>query len=713
MPNNMSSKFNKNNIPNQHSAKILLQQVLNVFAGSPQKLFNYKQMAARLKVRDLLEKEEVKKVLTELLKSKNITEVYEGKYKYIMPKTYVTGKVDVSRRGYAYVLSEEAPEPVFISPRNLHNALHGDTVKIQMYASRKSKQVEGEVIQIIERARTQFAGIIERNKKYAFFMPDDLRIPYDIYIPLGNLNGAKSGEKVIVSITEWHPESKNPTGTVVKVLGKPGDNEAEINAIMVEFGLPYEFSNEMIREAEKIDGSIPVSEIKKRRDFRETLTFTIDPEDAKDFDDAISYKVLDNGSVEIGVHIADVTHYVNPATVIDTEAQERATSVYLVDRVVPMLPERLSNEICSLQPHVDKLCFSAVFILDSTAKILDEWYGKTVINSNRRFNYEEVQKIIDTGQGDLSKEIAAVNSLAHLLREQRFRKGAFNFESTEVKFNLDEKGKPLGVYFKEPKESNWLIEEFMLLANRKVAELLSKTGKVSVYRIHDEPNPEKMESFSGFIKKFGYSIETKNAVNLGKSINGLIEKVQGKPEQNVIQSLAIRSMAKAEYSTENIGHYGLAFTHYTHFTSPIRRYPDMMVHRLLENHLTQGRTGVQDNYKWLCKHSSDMEQRAVQAERASVKYKQAEYLSDKIGLPFEGVISGVTDWGFFVELVENKCEGLVHIRTLIDDFYFFDEDNFCIIGKTTGRKFTLGDTVKVAITGVNLSKKQIDMELLR
>jgi len=707
----MSSKINKNKISNQQSGKILLNSVLNVFAQSPQKLFNYKQVSALLKIHDSSIKESVRKTLTELSKSNLISEVYEGKYKLVVSKTYITGKVDVSRRGYAYLLSEETSEQIFISPRNLHNALHGDTVKVQMYASRKSKQIEGEVIQIIKRARTQFAGIIERNRKYAFFMPDDLRIPYDIYIPLGNLNGAKSGEKVIVSITEWQPGSKNPTGMVEKVLGNPGENDAEMNAIMVEFGLPYEFSNELIKEADKIESEVTQSEIKRRRDFRDILTFTIDPEDAKDFDDAISYQVLDNERIEIGVHIADVTHYVKIGSLLETEAQERATSVYLVDRVVPMLPERLSNEICSLQPHLDKFCFSAVFVLDNKANILDEWYGKTVINSNRRFNYEEVQEIIETGKGDLSEEIMAVNNLAHMLRELRFRKGAFNFESSEVKFKLDEKGKPIGVYFKVPKESNWLIEEFMLLANRKVAELLSKNGGTSVYRIHDEPNPEKIESFSGFVKKFGYAIETGNKVNLGKSINGLIEKVQGRPEQNVIQSLAIRSMAKAEYSTDNIGHYGLAFKFYTHFTSPIRRYPDMMVHRLLEIYLNKNKQNNQENYKWLCKHSSDMEQRAVQAERASVKYKQAEYLSDKIGFPFEGVISGVTDWGFFVELIENKCEGLVHIRTLLDDFYFFDEDNFCIIGKTTGRKYVLGDKVKVAVTGVNISKKQVDMEL--
>ncbi len=707
----MKNKSKKNNLINKDLSKILSDKILHIFSKNPQKLYNYKQIAGILKISEPNQREQIRLILADLQASNIINELYKGKFRFVSQLVYITGNVDVSRRGYAHVISADISEPVFISPKNLHNALHGDTVKVQTYASRKSKQIEGEVIQIIKRARTQFAGIVERTRQFAFFMPDDLRIPYDIFIPIANLHGAKSGDKVIVSITEWSPKSKNPTGEVIRILGRPGDNETEMHAIMVEFGLPYEFSKDVLQEADTISGTIANAEISKRRDMRNELCFTIDPEDAKDFDDAISFTKLGNGNYELGVHIADVTHYIQPGSILEEEARDRATSVYLVDRVVPMLPEKISNEVCSLQPNVDKLCFSAVFEMNEKAEILAEWYGKTVINSKRRFNYEEVQQIIESGEGDLCTEILTVHELATKLREQRFRNGAFNFESTEVKFKLDEKGKPIGVYFKTTKESNHLVEEFMLLANRKVAELLAKSGKTAVYRVHDEPNPEKIGNFSGFVKKFGYSIEADNSRKLSKSLNSLIAKVQGKPEQNVIESLAIRSMAKAEYSIENIGHYGLAFKHYTHFTSPIRRYPDMMVHRMLQWHLTKTSMPAGDNYEWLCKHSSDMEQRATQAERASTKYKQAEFLSDKLGQAFEGVISGVTDWGFFVELIENKCEGLVHIKTLLDDLYFFDEDNYCITGKSSKRKFVLGDKVKVVVIKVNISKKQVDFEL--
>jgi ribonuclease R len=560
-------------------------------------------------------------------------------------------------------------------------------------------------------------GTISIERNYAFLIPDNKQMPYDIFIAQKDLKKAKNGQKVIARITDWPANMKNPNGEVVEVLGNPGVNEVEMHAILAEFELPYRFPEELDGLASKISEKITSTDYNERRDFRDIPTFTIDPVDAKDFDDALSFRVLANGNYEIGVHIADVTHYVEPNSPIDNEAIERGTSVYLVDRCVPMLPERLSNFICSLRPNEEKLCFSAVFEMNDSAELINTWFGRTIILSKRRFSYEEAQTVIETRKGDMLNEILKLHELAQFLRKNRFKTGAIGFERTEVKFNLDEKGKPLGVFFKENKESNQLIEEFMLLANKKVAEFVGKvkdkaTVKPFVYRIHDKPNPEKFESFRTFITRFGYNIEGGSEKQISKSLNKLMDEVKGKKEQNLIETLALRSMAKARYSTNNIGHYGLAFQYYTHFTSPIRRYPDMMVHRLLAHYLSHGAPKDEQSLEKLCKHSSDMEVKATEAERASIKYKQVEFMSDKIGQEFSGVITGVAGFGLFVELVDSKCEGMVPIRELDDDFYEFDEDNYCLIGKQTGKRFQLGDEVKIEVWRTNLAKKHLDFRLV-
>jgi ribonuclease R len=709
----MSKKNQGSKKPNIDMKKFM-ELITGVMTKNPRQPLNYKQIAAKLTVTENTEKRMISEALHRMKKEGIIEEKMHGKYVIKAVGGYITGTVDLTKFGYGFVSTEDLEADVFIAARNLRNALHGDTVKVLLYASHKGKRPEGEVVEIITRARTAFVGTIELNPQFAFLMPDNKHMPFDLFIPLNKLNGAQQGQKALARIVEWDQRSRNPVGEIIEVLGFPGENDTEMHAILAEFGLPYRFDPEIDRAAEKIAEEITAEEIALRRDFREVPTFTIDPDDAKDFDDALSMKRLPNGNVEVGVHIADVTHYVKTGTVIDKEAQERATSVYLVDRTVPMLPERLSNHICSLNAFEDKLTYSAVFEIDSKANVIHEWFGRTVIRSAKRFTYAEAQKVIDTGEGDMKEEVLTLHNLAQKLRERRFLSGSFAFERLEVKFTLSEAGKPLGVLFREFGTSNQLIEEFMLLANKQVAEYVGKRlkGKTFVYRIHDKPNPDKLKSFSYFIKRFGYTLDSEDLNGLPAAMNKLMNEVEGKKEQNIVETLALRSMAKAVYSTDNIGHYGLSFPYYTHFTSPIRRYPDMMVHRLLTKYLEKQAPRDGEKYVKLCEHSSKRERLAADAERASIKYKQVEFMSDKIGQAFEGVISGVTEWGIYVEIIENQCEGMVAIRELQDDFFEYDEVNYCIKGRRTGKVYMLGDNVTVEVVRADLRKKQLDYKLV-
>lgn len=704
-----STSYNKPSLKNK---------ILQLFSEEPGRSLNYKQLASLLLIKDTETKKLINICLNELAQTEELIEIHRGKFKLKAKGAYITGRVDLTSKGSAYIVSDEIEKDVFVAAKNLNKALHHDLVKVYVYAARKRNHVEGEVVEIIKRHRENFVGIVEISKHFAFLVPERNQLPNDIFIPLDKLKKAKQGQKAIAKIVEWPERQKNPIGEIVEVLGTPGENDVEMHSILAEFGLPYEFPEKVLEAADKIPELIPNEEIQNRKDFREVTTFTIDPFDAKDFDDALSYKKLDNGNVEVGIHIADVTHYVRPNSVLEKEAFARATSIYLVDRVVPMLPERLSNLICSLRPNEDKLVFSAVFELDDKANVINQWFGKGIINSDRRFTYEEAQEVIETGEGDLKEEILTLHDLARKLRAKRFQNGSIAFERSEVKFELDDEARPIGVYLKENKESNQLIEEYMLLANKKVAQFIGrpdgkKTVKTFVYRIHDEPNKDKLGAFSYFIKRFGYSVQTKSPKKIAESINQLLIDVRGKNEQTVVETLAIRTMAKAEYSTKNIGHYGLSFSYYSHFTSPIRRYPDMMVHRMLEHYLNGGKSYPQEQYEEMCKHASDMEQLAVNAERASIKYKQVEFMKDNVGKEFNGVISGVTQWGMYVELVDSKCEGMVSVRSLSDDFYEYDDAEFALIGERTRNRFTMGDEVRIRVTSANLAKKQLDFELVQ
>jgi ribonuclease R len=719
----MPKKFGKNE-------KDFSTKILKVLSQNANKPFNYKQISALLEVDDTKSRNEIIKDLKILASQKKIVETEPGKYLVkAISQDYYEGKIDMTSRRTAYFICPEFGEDVFIPTNNLNHALDKDIVKVYVYNRRKGKRPEGEVIEVVERAKTDFVGVIDIQKNFAFVSTANPKMYTDIFIPLAKIGEAQQGDVVLVHIEDWPKKADSPFGVVTKVLGKPGEHNTEIHAILAEYGLPAEFPVEVEVFAQKIDTSIQEDEIAKRRDMRQTLTFTIDPKDAKDFDDALSFKKLENGNYEIGIHIADVSHYLQEGTILDDEAYQRATSVYLVDRVVPMLPEVLSNFACSLRPNEEKYTFSAIFEIDEKATVINQWFGRTVIDSNQRFAYEEAQYIIETKDNTIPVDISITGSsyivsdeivaatlkldeLAKIMRRKRMNDGAISFDKVEVKFNLSEDGEPEGVFFKVSKDANHLIEEFMLLANRKVAEYIGKQKKTFIYRIHDEPNEDKLFAMQAVIAKFGYKIDFRGG-EISKSLNALMEEVNGKKEQNLIDTLAIRTMSKAKYSTDNIGHYGLAFDYYSHFTSPIRRYPDVMVHRLLQFYLDGGKSVDEETYETKCQHTSNMEGLATNAERDSIKYMQVKYMQNHQDQEFLGVISGVTEWGIYVEIIENKCEGMVRIRDIKDDYYTFDEKQYALVGEISKSLLQLGDEVWVKVKNADLVKKQLDFNFLR
>lgn len=698
----------------------LKRELLKIYERTPQQTYNIKQAMMRVNMKGGDARKVVQQLLTELCGDGILEQVDRGEYQFTRAQMQkVTGRVDMTASGMAFIVlanPEENEKDIVVEPGNLNHAMHNDIVEVAIIARRRDGRREGEVTQILQATKRVFVGRIETNEdaNFGFVVIDSKRVPTDIFIPQRLLNGAKNGQKVLVEVFEWPDNAKNPTGKVLDVLGDVGDNNTEMHAILAEYDLPYNFPEHLEEIADKIPSDLTPEEFAKRRDMRGVTTLTIDPADAKDFDDALSLRKLENGNWEIGVHIADVTHYVQQGDEIDTEAVDRATSVYLVDRTIPMLPEKLSNFLCSLRPNEEKLAFSAVFEITDEGELVDEWFGRTVIYSNRRFSYEEAQAVIEGRSEDMKEEILTMDRLAKILRADRFKKGSIGFERDETKFNLDENGKPLGVYFKEMKDSNQLIEEFMLLANKRVAHFIGSNKKkpTFVYRVHDVPKEEKFENFKGFIMRFGYHFKAEKGKAVGKELTRLLNEVKGTAEENLISTLAIRSMAKATYTTHNIGHYGLAFDYYTHFTSPIRRYPDMIVHRLLQYYLDGGKSAKSEPIEELCLHASAQEIKASEAERASIKYKMVEFMEDKIGQEFDGVISGVTDWGIYVELDETKIEGMVSLRDMSDDYYTFDGESYAAVGHRTGRRFRLGDCVKIRIKRADLQRKQLDFEMM-
>ena len=711
--------------------KSFTQKILKILSQHANRPFNYKQIAAILEVDDTKSRNEIIKDLKILAAQKVIIESEPGRYLVkAISQDYYEGTIDMTSRRTAYFICDEFEEDVFIPTNNLNHALDKDKVKVYVYNRRKGKKPEGEVVEILERAKTEFVGVIDIQKNFAFVTTANAKMYTDIFIPKDKIGEAQQGDVVLIRIDDWPKKADSPFGSVIKVLGKPGEHDTEIHAILAEYGLPYEFPADVENYAQKLDTSIQDDEIKKRRDMRSVLTFTIDPKDAKDFDDALSFQVLENGHYEIGIHIADVSHYVQEGTILDDEAERRGTSVYLVDRVVPMLPEVLSNFACSLRPNEEKYTFSAIFELDAKAQLVSQWFGRTVIYSDQRFAYEEAQSMIETKSAVIPAEVSLtgasytvdepvmnavlkLDELAKIMRAKRLANGAISFDKVEVKFHLNEQDEPTGVYFKISKDANHLIEEFMLLANKKVAEFIGKQKKTFVYRIHDEPNEDKLFNLQGIISKFGYSLNFKSKTDISKSLNTLLQNVIGKKEQNLVDTLAIRSMSKAKYSTDNIGHYGLAFDYYAHFTSPIRRYPDVMVHRLLQFYLDGGKSADQDLYEEKCEHASNMEALATNAERDSIKYMQVKYMKDHAEQEFLGVISGVTEWGIYVEIVENKCEGMCRIREIRDDYYTFDEKQYALVGEVSHKILQLGDEVFVKVKNADLVKKQLDFHFIR
>ena len=713
---------NKKNTSHKNEQKLLDlgRTILRFMNQKTSKIYNYKQIADGIDYKNPRQRELVIQALHRLQALQKIKETEKGKYIVNLNiEGTLTGVIDFNQSGNAYVKVEGMADDIFVHQKNVKDALQGDKVLLVTY-NFKGKKVEGSVAEVLERAKDTFVGIFQQivDKDFGFVVFEKRTMNTDMFISKNHFNGAQDGDKVIVKMREWRPGSKNPEGEIVTVLGTPGDHETEIHAILAEYGLPYNFEPEVEHDADQIDRSINDEEVAKRWDMRDICTFTIDPKDAKDFDDALSIQKLENGLWQIGVHIADVSHYVKPGTILDDEAYKRATSVYLVDRVVPMLPEVLSNDVCSLRPNEDKFTFSAVFELDEDAKIHKQWFGRTVIHSDRRFSYEEAQERIETQEGDLTAEILQLDKLAKILRAERIRNGAITFDRSEVRFNLDENNKPIGVYFKVSKDSNHLIEEFMLLANRKVSEFVSlnkrkePTGNTFIYRIHDDPDPAKLTALRDFVGTFGYKMDLANTQTVAQSLNRLLSDVKGKGEENMIETLAMRSMSKAVYSTSPIGHYGLGFEYYSHFTSPIRRYPDLIAHRLLQHYLDGGKSPNKEEVETQAKHCSAMERLASEAERESIKFMQVKFMEDHVGEVFSGVISGVAEYGFWVEIPENGAEGMIKLRDLVDDSYSLDAKNYSIIGSRTGNTFQLGDEVKIKVVKANLIAKQLDFKIV-
>lgn len=722
----------KNKKTRNHRKNEITKGIFTILEKEPNKNFNYKQLAAKMGITDAHDRNALIQRLVQLKETKRIQEVERGQYQALENvKTLHVGTVDITGKGNAYIIVDGLDGDVFVPFNKINRAFHKDKVEVHIYPTKKGKKLEGEVVSVLERHKTSFVGIVDMQKTYAFVRPTDFRMYTDIFVSLDKINKAQNGDKVIVEMTKWPDDVDSPYGEIKEVLGKPGEHDTEIHSILAEYGLPSTFPDEVQRFADELDTEIKESEIALRRDMRNVLTFTIDPKDAKDFDDALSFTILENGNYEIGIHIADVSHYLEEGTLLDEEAYDRATSVYLVDRVVPMLPEILSNNACSLRPNEDKYTFSAVFELTEKASLVNQWFGRTVINSNERFAYEEAQWIIEHKEGvipadvsirgkgyavseDIVHAVLTMDKMAKKMRRDRMEKGAISFDKVEVRFELNENNEPVSVYFKESKDANKLIEEFMLLANRKVAEFIGKQKpkKTFVYRVHDDPDEDKLIALNGIVSRFGHKLNFKDKKSISASLNQLLEDVKGKKEQNLVDTLAIRSMSKAIYTVDNIGHYGLAFDYYTHFTSPIRRYPDVMVHRLLQQYLENGSSPKAELYQEKCKHSSDMEGLAASAERDSIKYMQIKFMQDHQDQEFLGVISGVTEWGVYVEIIENKCEGMVRIRDIKGDYYIFDEKQYAIVGERTKKTYQLGDEVYVMVKNSDLVKRHLDFALL-